>query len=83
MSWSNIFFAFDMQNYAQLTPIYLAEMFALKDIISSIYSYFDKGHFCMNKITVPHLDIGVDHATEHENCCLKVFEEIKGIATIS
>ena len=56
-----------MQNYAQLTPIYLAEMFALKDIISSIYSYFDKGHFCMNKITVPHLDIGVDHATEHEN----------------
>ena len=69
------------QNYAQLTPIYLAEMFAPKDIGSNIWNYFDKGHFCMNKSTVPHSDIGANHAFEHENCAMKVFEEIKGITS--
>ena len=30
------FFAFDMQNYARLTPVYLAETFALKETDSNV-----------------------------------------------
>ena len=28
---SKVFFAFDMQSYARLTTVYLAEMFSLRD----------------------------------------------------
>ena len=56
------FFAFDMQNYARLTPVYLAEMFSLKETDPCKWNYFDKGYFCVNKSTVPHSAIGDDHA---------------------
>ena len=56
------FFAFDMQNYARLTPVYLAEMFLLKETDPCIWNYFDKGYFCVNKSAVPHAAIGADHA---------------------
>ena len=75
------FFAFDMQNYARLTPVYLAEMFSLKETDPCIWNYFDKGYFCVNKSTVPHSAIGADHAIEHENRAMKVLGGIKGIAT--
>ena len=39
------FFAFDMQNYARLTPVYLAEMFSLKETDPFIWNYFDKDTF--------------------------------------
>ena len=74
------FFAFDMQNYARLTPVYLAEMFLLKETDPCIWNYFDKGYFCVNKSTVPHSAIGADHAIEHENRAMKVLGGIKGIA---
>ena len=74
------FFAFDMQNYARLTPVYLAEMFSLKETDSYIWNYFDKGYFCVNKNTAPHSVIGADHAIEHENRAMKVLGGIKGIA---
>ena len=70
-----------MQNYPRLTSVYLAEIFALKDIDSSIWNYFEEGQFCMNKSSVPHSDIGVDHPTEHENRSMNVFGGIKGITT--
>ena len=70
-----------MQNYTRLTPVYLPEMFALKDTDSSIWNYFDKGHFCMNKSIVCHSGIRVDHAIEHENRAMKVLGVIKQITT--
>ena len=33
----------------------------------------------MNESTVPHSDIGANHATEHENCAMEVLGGIKGI----
>ena len=51
-----------MQNYARLTPVYLAEMFSLKETDPCIWNYFDKGYFCVNKSAVPHAAIGADHA---------------------
>ena len=73
------FFAFDLQNYAQLNPVYLAEIFALKETDSGIWNYFDKGHFSVKSITVPHSAIGPDHAIEHENRAVNVLGGIKGI----
>ena len=74
------FFAFDMQNYARLTPVYLAEMFSLKETDPCIRNYFDKGYFFINKSTVPNSAIGADHAIEHENRAMEVLGGIKGIA---
>ena len=34
---------FDMQNYARLTPIYLAEIYALKETDPHIWYYFERG----------------------------------------
>ena len=69
-----------MQNYARLTPVYLAEMFSLKETDPFIWNYFDKGYFCVNKSKLPHSAIGADHATEHENRAIKVLGGMKGIA---
>ena len=69
-----------MQDYARLTPVYLAEMFSLKETDPCIWNYFDKGYFCVNKSTVPHSAIGDDHATEHENRAMKVLGGVKGMA---
>ena len=55
-------------------------MFSLKETDPCIWNYFDKGYFSVNKSTVPHSAIGVDHAIEHENCAMKVLGGIKGIA---
>ena len=74
------FFAFDMMNYARLTPVYFAEMFSLKETDPCIWNCFDKGYFCVNNSTVTHSAIGADHATEHENRAMKVLGGIKGIA---
>ena len=49
-----------MQNYTRLTTVYLPEMSALKDTDSSIWNYFDKGHFCMNKSIVCHSGISFE-----------------------
>ena len=70
-----------MQNYARLTPVYLAEMFSLKEADPCTWNYFDKGYFCVNKSIVPHSAIGADHAIEHENRAMKVLGGIKGILT--
>lgn len=72
-----------MQNYPRLTSVctVCTEIFALKDIDSSMWNYFDKVQFCMNKSSVPHSDIGADHPTEHENRAMNAFGGIKGITT--
>ena len=69
-----------MQNYARLTPVYLAEMFSLKETDPCIWNYFDKGYFCVNKSAVPHSAIGADHSIKHENRAMKVLGGIKGTA---
>ena len=65
------FFAYDMKNYARLTPVYLAQMFALKDNDKETWD------FSVNKSCVPFSAIGGDHAIERENRSFKVLGGIK------
>ena len=62
------FFAYDMFNYAQMTPVYLSQMYELflkKD--SETWEFFMNGYFSINKTSVPLTAIGADYAIEHEN----------------
>ena len=58
------FFAFDMINYARLTPVSIAKMYSLKDKDPETWSMFNKGNFFVNKTLIPFSAIGVDHAIE-------------------
>ena len=55
------FFAFDMINYARLTPIYLTKMFSLKEKYPDNWQMFHQGNFSVNKTSIPFSTIGVDH----------------------
>ena len=74
------FFAFDMINYARLTPVYIAKMLSLKDEDPETWNMFNSGNFSVNKTLIPFSAIGVDHAIEQENSAVKVLGGIKGIA---
>ena len=73
------FFAFDMLNYARLTPVCLAQMFNLKEKHINTWNIFKSGNFSVNKSEVPFSAIGADHALEQEDRAVKVIGEIKGI----
>ena len=73
------FFAFDLQNYARFTPVYLSQMYELETINPTSWSFLRK-NFTVNKTRIPFSAIGPDHAIEHENRALKVIGGIKGIA---
>lgn len=66
------FFANNRLKYAQMVPLYLAEMHSLKESDPDIWSEFSQGHFCVKKSQVPFCSIGVDHALEHVNRAMKV-----------
>ena len=61
------FFAHNRLKYAQMVPLYLAEMHSLKESDLDIWTEFSQGHFCVKKSQVPFCSIGVDHALEHVN----------------
>ena len=66
------FFALDMLNYARMTPVYLSQMFAVKETDFDTWEYLSNGGFCVNKSKVPFTSIGADHGIEQENRALKV-----------
>ena len=63
-----------MFNYVRTTPVYLSQMYELKE-----KEFFMTGDFSVNKTSVPFTAIGADHAIEHENRTMKVLHGIKGI----
>ena len=69
----------DLQNYARLMPVYMAQMHALKGSYSIIWQYFHDGNFSVNKSSCTFSAIGEDHGTEQENRSLKVLGGAKGI----
>lgn len=73
------FFANNRLKYAQMVPLYLAEMHSLKESDPDIWSEFSQGHFCVKKSQVPFCSIGVDHALEHVNRAMKVKGGLSGI----
>ena len=74
------FFAYDMFNYARMTPVYLSQMYELKEKDSETSELFMNGYFSVKKTLVPFTAIRADHGIEHENRTMKVLGGIKGIA---
>ena len=62
-----------------MVPIYLAEMRALKNTDSDIWTEFNNGNFVINKNKIPFCSIGPDHGIEHENRWMKVSGGLIGI----
>ena len=68
-----------MLNYPRMTPVYLTQMYELKDKDGNIWALLDAGGFSVNKSGIPFTATVCDHATEQENRPLKVIGGIKGI----
>ena len=60
--FAKYFFACDMFNYAPMTPVYLSQMYELKEKDSETWDFFINGYFSVNKTSVPFTAIGADHA---------------------
>ena len=69
-----------MLNYARLTPVYLLQMYQLRNDDPTMWNRFVEGEFSVNKSNVPFSAIGTDHALEQENRAVQVLGGIKGIA---
>ena len=78
--FTKFFFAYDQINYARLSPVYLSEMYALKQNDARSWEFFKSGNFSVNKSMVPFCALGTDHALEQENKKMKVLGGISGIA---
>ena len=65
------FFANDMFNYARITPVYLSQMYELKEKDSETWKFFMNGYFSANKRSVAFTAIGADHAIENENLSMQ------------
>ena len=60
--FAKYFFAYEMFNYARMTPVYLSQMYELKEKDSESWDFFINGYFSVNKTSVPFTAIGADHA---------------------
>ena len=69
------FFAYDMPNYARFTPVYLAQMYSLKNTDGS-----GDGNFSVNKLLTSFTALGAGHALDQANKTMKIHGGIKGIA---
>ena len=78
-SFVKYFFVHDLQNYASYSPIYLAQMYKLREN-EKTWNFLNEGNFSVNKSDVPFCAIGADHALEQENRRMKVLGGIKGMA---
>ena len=76
--FAKYFFATDLINYARMTPIYLSQMYGLKDEDPETWVFLKK-NFCCRKSLKPFTAIGVDHALEQVNKELKVMGGIVGL----
>ena len=54
-------FAYDIFNYARMTPVYLSQMYELKEKDPETWGFFINGYFSDNKTSVPFTAIGADH----------------------
>ena len=63
-----------------MTPVYLSQMYELKEKDSETLEFFMNCYFSVNKTSVSFTAIGADHTIEHENWTMKVLGGIKGIA---
>ena len=69
-----------MLNYARMAPVYLSQMYEVKEKDCGAEDLSSNGYFSVNKTSVPFTAIGADQAIVHENRSMKVLGGIKGIA---
>ena len=69
-----------MINYARMTPVYLSQMYALKEKDPQTQEFLSNREFLVNKSKVPFSFIGSDHGIEEENRAPKVTGGVRGIA---
>ena len=74
------FIAYDIFTYARKAPVYLFQIYELKQKDCETGHLFNSGYFKVSKTSVPCTVIGVDHAVEYENQSKKVLGGIKCIA---
>ena len=65
------FFALDHTNYFCWLSVHLVDMFQLEEINTDIATDFRNGMFVVNKTRRKFSSIGIDHAHEQNNKCLK------------
>ena len=53
-----------MLNYPRMTPVYLTQMYELKDQDGNIWALLDAGGFSVNKSGIPFIAIASDHGIE-------------------
>ena len=74
------FFAHDRLNYAQMIPLYLAEMNCLPTTDPDVYSEFLSGNGVVNKnSSVPFCALDADHGLQNVNQPMKVNGGLVGI----
>ena len=61
------FFAFDMLNYARLSPVYISQMLDLQQQDIPTWNTLMQENFSVAKSPVPFTAIGADHGIEQEN----------------
>ena len=66
------FLVHDLQNYARLIRVYIAQMWNIKIYEEGTWKFFENGNFSVNKIHFPFSAIGADHGIEQLNRELKV-----------
>lgn len=65
------FFALDHTHYSRWLSVHLADMLHLAETNPDIFDYFNKGMFVINKTKRKFSSIGIDHAHEQNNKCVK------------
>ena len=65
------FFALDHTNYSRWLSVHLVDMFQLEEINTDIATDFKNGMFVVKKTRRKFSSIGIDHAHEQNNKCLK------------
>lgn len=65
------FFSFDHIHYARWLSVHLCDMLSLQETNPDVYSHFQEGLFVVQKTKRAFSSIGIDHAHEQNNKCVK------------
>ena len=65
------FFALNHTHYARWLSVHLCDMLQLKETNPDVFNHFNEGHFVITKSKRAFSSIGIDHAHEQDNKCVK------------
>ena len=64
-------FAFNHTHYARWLLVHLCDMLQLQETNPDVYNHFNEGYFVVNKSKRAFSSLGIDHAHEQNNKCVK------------